>query len=249
MAKRFIFFYRIWDFVDEQQESETAGSDFVWNSDPLRLENDGTDVLFSEESSEYPEKANHTVQLLNNGGQSSCGFVVVSPLRDNVDETGDALLALAETIYAKSTPLNLRQIQDSPYTQRLTHVSSCMTKTLDLAAYREFDRNIVKVTDEDEDDRIPAMKEFIKENGCFPTRDGSIKLGVDKINQTATILDGNHRLTCAANMPVGSYPEYVKFVCQFSYYPDAKKLPSCPDHENWPTFVCGCDLGFSTSTT
>ena len=192
----------------------------------------------------YPEIANHTT--LDNGGRSSSSFVVdESPLRDNVDVTGDALL---ESICAKSTPKR-SEIDDDPYTQRLTHVSSCKTKTLELAAYREFDRNIVKVTDEDEDDRIPAMTAFIEENGCFPTRDGKIKLGVDKMNQTAMILDGNHRLTCAANMPVGSYPEYVKFLCQFSYFPDGKKLPSCPDHENWPTFVCGCDFGFSTSTT
>ena len=103
------------------------------------------------------------------------------------------------------------------------------------------------MTDEDEEDRLPAMMEFIKENG-FPTEDGNIKLGVDKVNQTAVILDGNHRLTCAVNMPVGSYPEYVKFSCQFSCFSDAKKLPSCPDPQKWPTFVCGCDFGFTTST-
>ena len=159
-----------------------------------------------------------------------------------LDGTGDALLVLAGSIYAKSTQINARstpnqrQIDDDPYNQRVTHVPASKTKTLDLVAYREYDRNIVKVTDKDEDDRIPAMTAlgFIEENGFFPTRDGSIKLGVDEVNHTVIIL---LRLTRAINMPVGSYPEYVKFICQFNYFSDAKKF----HHENWPTFVCGCD--------
>ena len=122
-----------------------------------------------------------------------------------------------------------------------------MTKTLDLVPYREYDRNVVKVTDDDEDDRIPKMISFIRENGCFPSGDGKIKIGIDKIHETAIVLDGNHHLTCAANLPVGSYPEYIKFDYQFGYFPDGRKLPSCPDLENWPSLICGCDLGFSTS--
>ena len=119
-----------------------------------------------------------------------------------------------------------------------------MTKTLQLADYQEFDRSVVTVSDDPK--KLTKLMAYIRKNRNFPTGDGAIKLGIDKFNQTAVILDGNHRLTCAAKMRVGSYPEYVKFKYQYGYFPDGKKLPSSPDPDNWPTFLCGCDLGFAT---
>ena len=88
---------------------------------------------------------------------------------------------------------------------------------------------------------------YIENNGAFPTEAGRIKLGIDKYHQTAEILDGNHRLTCASNMSSGSFPKYTKVQYQYGYFPNANKLPTCPDPENWPTFLCGCDIGFTTS--
>ena len=191
-----------------------------------------------------------------------------------VDERDDALLAEAiaaiqraehesvKNIYAKPRGRSYRinstneldkeddnsdttefdEIDD--YSRRLKHVRSCMTKTLQLADYREFDRSVTVRSDNPK--YLSELMKYIRKYRNFPAGDGSIKLGIDKFNQTAVILDGNHRLTCAAKMRGISYPEYVKFQDQYGNFPDGVRLPSCPDPENWPTFLCGCDLGFST---
>ena len=130
------------------------------------------------------------------------------------------------------------------YSRRLDHVGSCQTKTLQLAEYSEFDRSITPRSDPS---YFRKLLSFVKKNRSFPTNDGSIKLGIDKINGTAVVLDGNHRLTCATKLESLSYPEYVKFKCQYGHFPDGKKLPFTPDPYNWPTFICGCDLGFTTA--
>ena len=139
--------------------------------------------------------------------------------------------------------IDLEDSEDD-YDRRLKHVSSCMTKTLELINYREFDRNTQRVTDEHQ--YINKMMVYIKDSRTFPTHDGCIKIGIDKYNATAQVLDGNHRLTCAANLDQEFVPQYVKCKYQFCHFPDANRLPSCPDPDNWPTYLCGCDLGFST---
>ena len=133
---------------------------------------------------------------------------------------------------------------EDDYDKRLKHVRHCMTKTMELVRYRQFDRNIQQVADDPR--YIKKMTTYIKNTKSFPTGDGSIKLGIDKDNQTAEILDGNHRLTCAANIGPKACPKYVKVVYQYCYLPNKTSLPSCPNPDQWPTYLCGCDLGFTT---
>ena len=133
---------------------------------------------------------------------------------------------------------------EDDYGKRLKHVRYCMTKTMELIRYRQFDRNIHTVTDDPR--YIKKMMTYTKINVAFPTGDGSIKLGIDKHNQTGEILDGNHRLTCAASMCPRACPEYVKVIYQYCCFPNATKLPFCPNPEKWSTYLCGCDLGFTT---
>ena len=78
-----------------------------------------------------------------------------------------------------------------------------------------------------------------------------ITLAVDKDKGTAVIWDGNHRLTCASNLRKCDYPDYVRIKIIFmsldsirNYKGEQPKLPNLP--KSWPTWLCGCHLGFTT---
>ena len=93
------------------------------------------------------------------------------------------------------------------------------------------------------------MMQHIKKHRSFPQERGeNNKLSIDKNRGTAMIFDGNHRLTCAPNMDINLSPEYIKVDFVFHALGDNQELlPLCP--KDWPTFLCGCDLGFMTKFT
>ena len=95
------------------------------------------------------------------------------------------------------------------------------------------------------------MKKFIKDHHSMPT-DAPITLAVDKVLGSALLWDGNHRITCVDKMKDGEFPEFVKVNFTFinlsdstNYLGNLPKVPSVPNQ--WPTMLCGCQLGFETS--
>ena len=138
-----------------------------------------------------------------------------------------------------------KMILNDDYGKILQHKRKCQIKVKELIKYREFDRNVQKIVDKKS--YIPDMMKYIKSHQSFPQKTGeNIKLAIDKERGSAMIYDGNHRLTCASNMDISFSPQYVKVDFLFQHLSgDKTLLPSCP--KEWPTFLCGCDLGFTTN--
>ena len=138
---------------------------------------------------------------------------------------------------------------DDEYANTLKHHDSCRIKTRQLIKYRMIERNGNGTKGKK---YLQQLKQFIKNSHIIPSAD-PISLAVDRETGRAVIWDGNHRLSCVQNLKDGEYPEFVK-VNIFQRNLDGEsgcsgeKLHDVPFlRGEWPTFICGCHLGFDTS--
>ena len=89
---------------------------------------------------------------------------------------------------------------------------------------------------------LKNLQKYIEKNKSIPIDKESIVLSIDKVRETVILFEGNYRITCIANLPERSYPEYVKVLIQFYSHQDEDihfedgnlpRLPKVP--KNWPT--------------
>ena len=98
---------------------------------------------------------------------------------------------------------------------------------------------------------LTKLQKYIKENGNIPTED-PIVLAIDREDGTAMLWEGNHRLTCVSNLKEGDYPEFIRVKFFFANLEDEVnfqgKIPRLKETpQSWPTWLCGCYLGFHTN--
>ena len=138
---------------------------------------------------------------------------------------------------------------DDDYIEKLNHFQRCKVKTTELIPYRMHDRNVTITKSKK---YLTELQKYIKSKKEIPSTSGNITLAVDADTGRAVIWDGNHRLTAIDNMKQGTYPEFVKVIfksmnlrSEVEFKGTLFLVQSWP--EVWPTFMCGCMLGFTTS--
>ena len=113
-----------------------------------------------------------------------------------------------------------------------------MVKVDELIKFRMHDRNKTRANDKTS---LKEMEKYTKKTKTIPIQD-PIRMAVDIEDGSAIRWGGNHRITCANNMKLGQYPEFVRvkffstnLKCELNYLGRLKFVP-----KELQTWTCGC---------